>query len=296
MSRRVVLVTGATGLIGTRTIAPLRALGFEVHGLSRRPSVVEGMAHISADLRDPAQAAAVLTALRPSHILHCAWDVTHGVFWESPENIAWVAATLNLAHAAAVHGVGHFIGVGTGVEYDWSINHGVARREGDATGPASLYGIAKDHTRALLFALGARSGMRVAWGRVFDLFGVGENQGRLVAALVRTLRAGETFTCRHGQLERDYMAAEDVGVALAHVVASGVSGPVNIAAGRSITIGELARMAAARLGAEAQLVVERRPAPGQPAVMRVDVSRLRDEVGAPVPGPLAGHFARMIPR
>ncbi len=294
MSRRVVLVTGATGLIGARTIAPLRALGFEVHGLSRRPPAENGMAHISADLRDPKQAAAVLTALRPSHILHCAWDVTHGVFWDSPDNIAWVAATLTLAHAAAIHGVEHFIGVGSGVEYDWTINPGTPRREDAAIAPVSLYGIAKDHTRTLLVALGARTGMRVAWGRVFDLFGAGENPARLVAALLRTLRAGETFTCRHGHLERDYMAAEDVGLALAHLVASEVGGPVNIAAGKSIAVGDLARMAAARLGAGARLLVEARPAPGQPLVMRVDVGRLHHEVGAPPPGSLDTHLEKLM--
>ena len=79
-------------------------------------------------------------------------------------------------------------------------------------------------------------------------------------------------------------------------MASDVAGPVNIGAGRSIALGELARMAAARLGAGGRLVVETRPAPGHPLAMRADVARLRNDAGAPPPQPLDIHLDRLILR
>lgn len=290
MTRKVALVTGASGLIGAQTIAPLRALGFEVHALCRRRPTDPDIPHIAVDLRDPTQIDIALAALRPTHILHCAWDVTHGRFWEAPENIDWIAATLTLARAATRHGTARFVGVGTGVEYDWTDRPGIPRREDDPTRPTSLYGIAKDHTRALLAALFARTGTSFAWGRVFDLFGPGEAPDRLIAALVRTLREGGTFVCRHGQLERDYMAAADVGIALAHLTVSAAQGPVNIASGSSIALGDLARQVAAIVDGPGLLVVETLPAPGQTRVMRVNNMRLYQELYVLPPRPLTEHL------
>ena len=290
MTRRVALVTGASGLIGSRTLAPLRRLGFEVHGASRHTPADRGFPHLIADLRDPPQIETVLATLRPTHILHCAWDVTHGRFWQAPENIDWVAATLTLGRMAAAHGVARFVGVGTCVEYDWSDDTGGPRREDDPTRPHTLYGVAKDHTRALLAALFARTGTHFAWGRVFDLFGAGEAPGRFIASLLRTLRAGETFTCRHGQLQRDYLAVEDVGIALAALLASDVEGPVNIASGVAVALGDLARDAAGLLGGAGRLVIDTQPAPSQPLVMRANITRLRHEVGALPPRLLMEHL------
>jgi nucleoside-diphosphate-sugar epimerase len=281
--RRVALVTGATGLIGRHTLAPLRDLGFEVHGLAR----------LQADLRDPAQTRAALDAVRPTHILHCAWDVTHGRFWHAPENLDWVAATLRLGRLASACGVERFVGVGSCAEYDWTDGGTSARRETDPTRPATLYGLAKNATRELLAAALPPAGVSFAWGRVFDLFGAGEAPGRLVASLLASLRAGRPFVCRHGQLERDYMDVRDVGAALAHLTASDVAGPVNIASGKVVSLAALTTRAAALLDRPDLLTVETVPLATQPQTMRADVTRLRQDVGAPEPEDLWQRLAQL---
>lgn len=286
--RRVALVTGGSGLIGRHVAAPLRALGFTVHTTSRGDSLHP------ADLLQPGSARALLEDVRPSHVLHCAWDVTHGRFWHAPDNLDWVAATLNLARAAAAAGVVRFVGLGTGAEYDWSDGGAASRTESDPTIPATLYGQAKDATRTLL--QGALPGLDVsfAWARVFDLFGGGEAQTRLLASLRAALRADRPWACRHGQLERDFLAAEDVGAALAHLLASDVQGAVNIAAGTTVRIADLVAEAAALMGKPGLLTVQTLPLPGQPAAMRPDVTRLRREVGAPVPPPLTARLSAYL--
>ena len=79
MSGRV-LVTGASGFIGSRTLAPLRQAGFAVHSFGRT-APREPTTHHPGDLFDHAQVRAVLGSVAPTHILHCAWEVTHGTFW-----------------------------------------------------------------------------------------------------------------------------------------------------------------------------------------------------------------------
>jgi nucleoside-diphosphate-sugar epimerase len=275
----VVVVTGSTGLLGSRTLLPLRALGFEVAGVSRRPSPDADFRHIAIDLRDARSAQSMLEDLRPTHVLHCAWDVTHGRFWHAPENADWVAATMLLARAAGRCGVRRFVALGSAAEYDWTGANDAPRRETDPTEPSTLYGAAKNATRAVLDPLCRALGMSFAWGRVFDVFGAGEASGRLVASLLSALRAGETFTCRYGQLVRDYMAAEDVGIAVAALVTSEVVGCVNIASGHSTSLGDLTTLIATRLGCLDLLTVGADPVVGAPLCMRADVTRLRREVG-----------------
>ena len=275
MTRRVVLVTGATGLIGWPTMPQFSALGFQVIGLARH-----GMPGcIAADLLDPARVRAVLAEVRPTHILHLAWDVTPGHFTHGPENLDYVAATMGLARAAAAAGVQRFVGVGTCAEYDWRDGGAKPRREHDPTVPQTIYGIAKHATHLLIEAFFRNEGISFAWARPFFLFGPGESPSRLVAAVIEALRHERIFVCRHGQLVRDYMATVDASAALARLVSSDVAGPVNVGSGEAISLGELVQFVAERLGRNGLVDVREEPADGQPLAMLADVARLRDEVG-----------------
>ncbi len=268
-------MTGATGLIGWPTMAALAGQGTQAIGLARH-----GTAGVLAcDLFDARRLADVLGEVRPTHLLHLAWDVTPGRFVRAPANLDYVAGTMGLARAAAAAGVRRFVGVGTCAEYDWSDGGAAPRRETDPVAPDALYGIAKDATRRILQGFFAQEGVSFAWARPFHLFGAGESPLRLVGGLVDALRAGRPFTCRHGQLVRDFIATADAGAALARLVASEVTGPVNIASGEAISLGALCGFAADRLGARALLDLREEPAPGQPAAMLADVTRLREEVG-----------------
>ena len=184
-----VLVTGASGFIGSRTLAPLRRAGFEVHSFGRSVPP-QPTTHHTGDLFDRGQVRALLERIGPTHILHCAWEVTHGTFWHDPRNLDWVAATLDLARAAAAHGVKRFVGLGTCAEYDWSDGGPAPRNEHDALAPRELYGTAKDCTQRLLTRFFSATDCSFAWARMFHLFGAGEHPARFVPSLVIALKEG----------------------------------------------------------------------------------------------------------
>jgi nucleoside-diphosphate-sugar epimerase len=254
-----VLVTGATGLVGSQALPALAALGFEVVGLARRPPAASPFRHVQADLFDHS-----------------------GLFWTAPENLDHVAATLVLARAA--EGV-RFVGLGSSAEYDWTTG-AHPRREDEPTAPATLYGTAKDAARRLL---AAHLDARFAWARLFHIFGPGEPPARLVPAIAAALRAGAGYTVRHGLLRVDYMATADVGTALAALVASDVAGPVNIGSGEAVTLGDLARQIATLVGGSGLAVED-----GAPAAMLPDLTRLREAVGVPPPPPLAERLSLFL--
>ena len=93
------LLTGATGFLGSRTIEPLLAAGYEVHALTRRPEGSTGVIWHAVDLLDEAATAALVGEIAARQMLHLAWYTEHGRFWGSPENLSWVGASLRLLRA-----------------------------------------------------------------------------------------------------------------------------------------------------------------------------------------------------
>ncbi|MGU3360444.1 NAD-dependent epimerase/dehydratase family protein [Methylobacterium sp. M6A4_1b] len=275
MSGRV-LVTGAAGFVGRHAVPALRARGFEVHGVGRAASAA---AHWhAADLLLPEARRALIAEIRPSHLLHLAWDAEPGRYWTSARNLDWVAATLDLAQAFAAAGGHRFVGVGTCAEYAW----GAARLDEATTPcrPATLYGAAKDGTRRILSAHAAQHGPSFAWGRLFYLYGPGERRGRLVSDAVHALMAGTAFPTSHGRQRRDFLHVADAAEALAALVAGDVSGPVNIGSGAAIPVRALLEGLAARLGGAEALDFGARPlSPTEPPIIEAETRILTEAVG-----------------
>ena len=280
MTRGCVLVTGGSGFIGHWTLEPLAQRGFDVHIAARRPWINGiGQFH-SVNLLDANESEQLIVNLRPTHILHCAWDVTHGRFWNAPENLDWVAATLRLARAFASCEGRRFVGLGTCAEYDWSDDGARPRREDDLLRPTSLYGQAKVSTASVLQTFFANQEISFAWARMFHLFGPREAPGRLVASVARSLIAGERAVCGAGHVIRDFMPVEQAGTALAMLIESNVQGPVNVATGHGSSIETVAHLLGEISGRPDLLALDVLPdAANAPSVMAADVTRMRQEVG-----------------
>jgi nucleoside-diphosphate-sugar epimerase len=223
---------------------------------------------------------AVLEAVRPTHLLHCAWYVAHGAFWSAPENVDWIAATAALARDAADLGLVRFVGVGSCAEYDWSDGGARPRREHDRLAPATLYGRAKAATHSILADLLGPAGVSLAWARLFHLYGPGEPAGRLVPAVALALIEGREARTGPGELRRDFMATAEAGAALAALLASPVAGAVNVASGVPATVAEVAWALGRLLGRPELLRIGALEArSGDPPAMLADVRRLQLEVG-----------------
>ena len=286
-----VLLTGAAGFVGSHCLAPLRARDYEVHAVSRAlpatgtpsrvraPEVGAGVIWHEADLLDGQQAAALLAAVRPTHLLHLAWVVTPGAFWASPLNRPWVDASLTLLSAFGAAGGQRAVLVGTCSEYAASDDPCVESRT--PLGPSTLYGASKAALSVALPAFARHYGVAsAAWARVFYPYGPGEQAERLVPSIIRTLLRDEPMPCSHGRQVRDFLYIDDTADALVALLDSAVTGAVNIASGRPTTLRALVSTIGAQLGRERLLAFGARPArPDEPATLTADVTRLTREVG-----------------
>jgi nucleoside-diphosphate-sugar epimerase len=89
----------------------------------------------------------------------------------APQNLDWVAASLDLARLAAEYGAQRILMVGSCAElqFDHPSRPPVAR--GDPTRPSSLYGAAKDALHRLTAAFAAQTNIGFVWARPFHLYG-----------------------------------------------------------------------------------------------------------------------------
>jgi nucleoside-diphosphate-sugar epimerase len=275
-----VLVTGASGFVGRQALRPLVQRGFEVHAAGRAvpaqcPSEVT---FHKADLLDCGGHRSLLQRLRPTHLLHMAWYAEHGKFWDAVENVLWLKTTLSLTEAFCEAGGERAVGAGSCAEYDW--RHGLLV-EGDTPElPATLYGSAKLSAGRHAGAIAGARGVGFAWGRIFFPYGPGEPQSRLVPHVIASLLRGEPARCTHGRQLRDFLYVADVGDAMAALLDSPVTGPVNIGSGAPVAVGDVASRIAVMIGRPDLLKLGALPEQGRQAQMVVaSTLRLADEVG-----------------
>ncbi|HWM09611.1 MAG TPA: NAD(P)-dependent oxidoreductase [Solirubrobacteraceae bacterium] len=278
MSR--VLVTGATGFIGRHALTPLLEAGHEVHAISTRPAAAQaprGVAWHVADLL--ADQRSVVAEVQPERLLHLAWYAEHGRFWTAIENVEWVEASLALLRAFAAAGGERAVLAGTCAEYDWEVGGGVLREDAPLR-PATLYGAAKAGLHQVAAAFAAETGLELAWGRVFFLYGPGEDERRLVGSVASALARGEHAMTGAGAQIRDLLHVADVGAAFAALVDSDVCGAVNVGSGEGRRLREVIEALGAISGRPELLEIGALPArPGDPDRLVADVARLREEVG-----------------
>lgn len=281
-----VLVTGASGFLGSRTIDPLLQAGYEVHALARRPGSRSDVHWHAVDLLDDDATAALVRDLAAQNMLHLAWYAEHGRFWASPETLSWAAASLRLVRAFREAGGRRAVIAGTCAEYDWS---GAGERflelprDGIAAtpeAPATLYGAAKRATLLAASAYAETVALSLAWGRVFLLYGPGEDERRLVPAVARALLAGEEAPTGDGTRIRDFMHVEDVARGFVALLSSGVEGPVNVASGEGVALARVLDLIAQAAGRPDLLRPGALPPrEGEPERLVADVHRLSTEVG-----------------
>lgn len=274
------LVTGPTGFIGRNTLAPLQQRGYEVHALAIDEPLDDppGVRWHRADLMDLSAVAEVLAEVRPTHLLHLAWYAIPGKYVHSLENLRWVRASLALAEAFAAQGGRRIVTAGTSLEYD--PREGPCREDQTPLLNTSLYSSCKGCMRLMLEALGRQAGISTAHGRVFFLYGPHEYPQRLVASVCLALLGGERARCTHGRQIRDFLHVCDVAEALVALLDSEVAGPVNIASGRGVSLGEIVATLAELAGRADLVEMGAIPAPPEePPSIVADVTRLSAEVG-----------------
>lgn len=288
MSGTRVLVTGASGFIGSHLVRRLLADGAEVTVVVRYASVMrnvrlrtvwDAVRVIEADVRNRgALAAAQETA--PELVFHLAAYNHVGQSFAQVEECFDVNAKGTANVLDVCPGARRFVYLSTSEVY--GLQEHVPFVETMEPRPMSPYSITK-YAGELYARMRQRlTPERVVVLRAFNTFGPGQSTKAVIPELILACLRGGTVRTTKGEQTREFNYVEDVVDA---IVRAGrheepLLGPVNVADGREIAIRDLVQRIAGLTSATGQLEIGALPyRPNEIWRMYADSSRARRELG-----------------
>ena len=270
-----VLLTGVTGLIGKEIIKPLLDMEYEIFALTIDDvNPDNGVNWIKCNLFDDISVKNAIEQVKPTHLLNFAWATT-GNYLVSDINFEFVRAGLNLLKYFKANGGKRVIYVGTCFEYQFKDE---LLKESDPVNPQTLYAKCKNALHEMAEEFCKLNEISFGYGRIFYVYGHGENEKRLTAHLIKTLNENKEVIINTGSLVKDYMYTKDIASAFATFLDSDVTGTVNMCTGKGISLKDYSTYIAKRLGKEEYLTIKEEPT-NQPPLIVGDNNRLTQEVG-----------------
>jgi len=232
---RRVLVTGASGFIGTHLTARLLAEGAEVHGISRSERATAGMRWITTDVTDAGRLAAAVADVRPDVVFHLASHVTGSRDVEAvlPTMNDNLVGAVNLLLAASAAGCRRVVLTGSLEE---------PAGEEPEPDPVSPYAAAKFAASAYGRMFHRLYGLGVVNLRVYMVYGPGQHDERkLVPHVITSLLRNSPPRLSSGLREVDWIYVDDVVDAfLVAAVSDGAAGEtLDVGSGALVTVRDL---------------------------------------------------------
>ncbi len=270
-----VLLTGVTGLIGKEIIEPLKNLGYKISALTIDENNPDnGVNWIKCNLFDEESVKKAFETVKPTHLMNFAWATT-GDYLSSDINLEFIKAGINLLKYFKQNGGKRAVYVGTCFEYKFKDE---PLKEYDTVNPQTLYATSKNALREIAESFCKTNQISFGYGRIFYVYGHGENEKRLTAHLIKTLQEDKEVTINCGRLIKDYMYTKDIAGGFAAFLDSNVEGIVNMATGKGISLRDYSTYIAKKLGKEKYLIIKEEDT-NQPEIIVGDNTRLTKEVG-----------------
>jgi UDP-glucose 4-epimerase len=263
-----ILVTGASGFIGSHLCRSLNGAGAEVHGVSRVPrtSVEKGLRWWQGDLVDPAIVRNLISTIKPEIIFHLAAGDTRAnrdVNLVLPIFKDNLSTAVNVLTAATEMGCGRILLAGSLDEPE------------PGEPPSSPYAAAKAAVQAYAQLFHQIFQMPVVLARMFMAYGPGQEAvQKLIPYVTLSLLRGQSPKLSSGQRLIDWIYVDDLVEGLTALAqAPGVEGStVDLGSGFLVTVRAVVQELVRLTGSTAEPVfgaVQDRPME-QPRTARVN--------------------------
>ncbi len=233
-----VLITGATGFIGSQVTTELLRRGYEVHSLVYPPLAPEqnGVIQYPMNLLDNQAVDEFLSTHHFENLIHLAWYVGQKCHVHNL-NMNWSIATLNLLNSFVENGGKCFLGAGTCSEYEYK--YGYLLEDETPTDPQTLYGNSKNAIFNVAKVFCKQNDCHFKWPRIFNLYGPNEKPQRLMPSVINACLNGEDVKVSDCLKFQDYLHVEDTARGIVDVFESKLEGAVNICSGKPVQLREI---------------------------------------------------------
>jgi UDP-glucose 4-epimerase len=245
-----VLVTGATGFIGSHLVRRLVDDGADVHALTSTVSSVyptrlvelrDRLTLHAGSLTDRSAMDVVTDAAKPDVVLHLAAYTHVGKSWERVDECIQVnvQGTVNLLQALARRGYDRFVYTGTSEIYG---DVPAPFREDGHVNPVSPYSVAKyaGERYCRMFVQGR--GWPIVMLRPFNAYGPAQSPDRIIPEIIGRAHKGQPLRMTQGRQTREFNFVEDLveGFVRAATTDGVVGEVVNLGCGQEISMRDLA--------------------------------------------------------
>jgi nucleoside-diphosphate-sugar epimerase len=219
-----VLVTGASGFLGTALSRALLAEGALVDGSFCTGKVVQGVTAHFWDMASTSSGAQLIEAARPDHVFHLASPI---VLRRDPALLEGLRARIvgggkSLAKACESNGV-PLVVAGTCEEYG---NQPVPFHEDLPARPVSPYSTAKAEFNTWVQDRMVTHHLRATIVRPFLTYGPGQTSNRLVPTAIQAALADRGFNATTGRQTREFNFLADMALGLMATANPAVEGQI----------------------------------------------------------------------
>ncbi|HXQ61938.1 MAG TPA: SDR family NAD(P)-dependent oxidoreductase, partial [Acidimicrobiales bacterium] len=300
-----VLVTGATGFIGSHLCRRLLADGAQVHALTSTVSSVYPVRLVdirdritlhSGNLNDSGAMDAVVEGADPSVVFHLGGYTHVGKSWERIDECIQtnIHGSVNLLQALSRSRYERFVYTSTGEVYG---DAPVPFREDSTVVPVSPYAVSKYAGERFCRVLQRGRQWPVVVVRPFNAYGPAQSPDRIIPEIIVKALRRERLAMTEGLQTREFNYVDDLtdGFVRAGTVA-GIEGEVfNIGGGEEVSMRDLARTILQLMGDP--ITAEYGALPNRPTEiwsMRSDVTKATERLGLPPARPLWEGLERTI--
>ena len=287
MKKPVIVITGATGLIG-RGLAAAMAAQNEVHCIARQPQKSKDVAWHAHDLSQPGRLEGL--PARADAVIYLAQSEFFRDFPEKSDQIFQVntASLLKLLDYARGAGCRKFVYASSGGVYGTSERPMSETKPVAADGELGFYLVSKLCSEMLVQAYAKQFETVIL--RYFFVYGAGQRRSMLVPRLIDRVRAGEPIALQGADgLRLNPTHVSDAVAATARAVQIAGSYTINVAGPETLTMREVGAVIGKAVGREPRFSVSD-AAPGH---LVADIARMSELLGAPKLG-FAEGLRRML--
>lgn len=275
-----VLITGASGFIGSKLLEKFKTTGYEVVGWIRADAIINDTMVSAVDMTTIDSIVSALTKENPDIIIHCAGSADVGKSVANPEIDYEGNVTLTHNLLFAMHKCGlekkRFVFLSSASVYGNPLSLPIS--EDMLLNPLSPYAVHKVMCEDLCRYFINNYGADIKIARIFSAYGPGLKKQIFWDMHNKVLNTGKLEMFGTGNESRDYIHVKDV-IESIYLLATKETKDVvfNIANGEEVTIRKVTEIFAQHIGIEENKILFNGVVrEGDPLNWRADISRMQE--------------------